>query len=207
MKHGLILIAHEDSAFIHSARTLLEEEGWRVEGYSDGAVAFSRINETRPKLVLLSLFAPAINSFEFIRTIRSSDLATTILIATAETDSEAAIAQALEAGAYDLLPSPRQAESFLAAIRRAVERQNLIDELASLRKALEGENGAIVGMSEKGVKLEAVERELLQRALARFQGNQTRAAKYLDITRRTLIYRMEKYKLRTQSVATSQAPE
>ena len=45
---------------------------------------------------------------------------------------------------------------------------------------------------------EAVERELILRALEQAKGNQTKAAKYLDISRRTLIYRMEKYGLSTE---------
>ncbi len=48
-------------------------------------------------------------------------------------------------------------------------------------------------LPEEGISLEGIERELILRALERFEGNQTHAAKYLDISRRTLIYRMEKY--------------
>ena len=44
-----------------------------------------------------------------------------------------------------------------------------------------------------GISLEAVEKELIVRALEKFNGNQTHAAQYLDISRKTLIYRMEKY--------------
>ena len=50
-------------------------------------------------------------------------------------------------------------------------------------------------LPDEGISLESVERELILRALERFKGNQTHAAKYLDISRRTLIYRMEKYGL------------
>jgi len=53
--------------------------------------------------------------------------------------------------------------------------------------------GFRVEMPEEGISLEGVERELILRALERFEGNQTHAARYLDISRRTLIYRMEKY--------------
>ena len=48
----------------------------------------------------------------------------------------------------------------------------------------------------QGISLEAVERELIVRALEKFHWNQTRAAQYLDISRKTLIYRMEKFGLR-----------
>ncbi len=47
-----------------------------------------------------------------------------------------------------------------------------------------------------GLSLEAVEKELIAQALNRFHGNQTQAARYLDLSRKTLIYRMEKYGLR-----------
>jgi two-component system, NtrC family, response regulator len=44
-----------------------------------------------------------------------------------------------------------------------------------------------------GISLERVERDLIVRALEKFNWNQTQAARYLDISRRTLIYRMEKF--------------
>ena len=50
----------------------------------------------------------------------------------------------------------------------------------------------------EGISLEAVERELIRRALEKFDGNQTKAARYLDISRKTLIYRMEKYGLKAR---------
>jgi two-component system NtrC family response regulator len=50
-------------------------------------------------------------------------------------------------------------------------------------------------LPEDGLSLEAVERELIERALRKFDGNQSRAARYLGIPRKTLIYRMSKYGL------------
>jgi DNA-binding NtrC family response regulator len=53
----------------------------------------------------------------------------------------------------------------------------------------------------QGISLEAVEKELILRALEKFNGNQTQAARYLDLSRKTLIYRMEKFGLRKESAA------
>lgn len=50
----------------------------------------------------------------------------------------------------------------------------------------------------QGISLEGVEKDLIVRALAKFHGNQTHAAQYLDISRKTLIYRMEKFGLRKE---------
>lgn len=46
-----------------------------------------------------------------------------------------------------------------------------------------------------GLSIEEVEREIIRQALEMHGGNQTRAARYLDITRSALIYRMQKYGL------------
>lgn len=48
----------------------------------------------------------------------------------------------------------------------------------------------------QGISLEAVEKELIVRALEKFHWNQTHAARYLDLSRKTLIYRMEKFGLK-----------
>ncbi|MBN9659092.1 MAG: sigma-54-dependent Fis family transcriptional regulator [Acidobacteria bacterium] len=48
----------------------------------------------------------------------------------------------------------------------------------------------------QGISIEAVERELVLRALQRFNWNQTKAAEFLDISRKMLIYRLEKFNLR-----------
>ncbi len=53
----------------------------------------------------------------------------------------------------------------------------------------------LVELPEQGISLEGVERELLLRALEKFNWNQSQAARFLDISRRTLIYRMEKHGL------------
>ena len=45
----------------------------------------------------------------------------------------------------------------------------------------------------QGVSLDAVEKELIQRALKKFNWNQTHTARYLDISRKALMYRMEKH--------------
>ena len=47
----------------------------------------------------------------------------------------------------------------------------------------------------QGISLDAVEKELILSALKKFNWNQTHAARYLDLSRKTLIYRMEKYNI------------
>jgi DNA-binding NtrC family response regulator len=52
-----------------------------------------------------------------------------------------------------------------------------------------------IELPDEGISLEDVEKELLLAALEKHNWNQTRAAAYLNITRSTLLYRMQKFSL------------
>jgi two-component system NtrC family response regulator len=54
----------------------------------------------------------------------------------------------------------------------------------------------MMGLPEGELNLEAIEKQLILQAMEKCKGNQTRAAKYLSMTRRALGYRLEKYALR-----------
>ena len=52
---------------------------------------------------------------------------------------------------------------------------------------------AQMALPETGISLEALEKDLILQALKKSAGNQTRAARYLHMSRRALAYRLEKY--------------
>jgi len=83
-----------------------------------------------------------------------------------------------------------------------ITRDDLPDFLRSERPAEE----LHFDLPPQGISLEAVEKELIVRALERFGWNQTHAAQYLDISRKTLIYRMEKFALRKERAGPEDPP-
>ncbi len=66
---------------------------------------------------------------------------------------------------------------------------------AQIRQAKSRVSAINLKLPDEGISLEDVEKEILVQALEKHQWNQTRAARYLDISRKTLIYRMEKFGL------------
>jgi DNA-binding NtrC family response regulator len=74
-----------------------------------------------------------------------------------------------------------------------ITREELPDKL---KKANTGVEDLILNIPEQGISLEELEKKLIIKALEKRKGNQTRAAEFLGITRPTLIYRMEKFKLK-----------
>jgi two-component system NtrC family response regulator len=66
----------------------------------------------------------------------------------------------------------------------------------SLRRDLPRFGGARLDLPPEGIVLEEVERGLIEEALRRSGGNQSAAARFLGLTRQTLVYRMQKFGLR-----------
>ena len=65
-----------------------------------------------------------------------------------------------------------------------------------LREERAGVDALEIGLPPQGISLEAIEKELILKALEKCDWNQTHAARYLDISRKTLIYRMERHGIR-----------
>jgi two-component system NtrC family response regulator len=78
---------------------------------------------------------------------------------------------------------------------------------AFLRKEHASVDTMNLDLPPQGISLEAIEKELILKALAKFKWNQTHAAKYLDISRKALIYRMEKHGIRTEAGNAESEPE
>jgi two-component system NtrC family response regulator len=119
------------------------------------------------------------------------------------------------AGRYDVPILSVSEEAMQSLVRyhwpgNVRELQNVIERLAVLSKdnLIRVENlpeevrraesrVASIGLKlpEEGIDLEEVEKEILLQALEKHAWNQTQAAKYLNISRKTLIYRMDKFSL------------
>jgi DNA-binding NtrC family response regulator len=70
----------------------------------------------------------------------------------------------------------------------------MLDDLPDyLRRERSAAEALHLDLPPEGISLDGVEKELILRALLKFNWNQTHAAKFLDISRKTLIYRMEKH--------------
>ncbi len=75
---------------------------------------------------------------------------------------------------------------------RTIEPENLPLEIAA-PEAATGQRG--FALPEEGIRLEELEAEMIRQALARTDGNRSRAARLLGLSRDTLLYRLKKYAL------------
>lgn len=99
---------------------------------------------------------------------------------------------------YDWPGNIRELENLIERLVVLTDAEEIVDAHLPepLRQELPRFGGARVDLPAAGIVLEELERGLIEEALRRSQGNQTIAARFLGVTRSTLIYRMQKFGLR-----------
>jgi two-component system NtrC family response regulator len=150
MKGNLVLVVDDDLSLRRVMKMQLEEAGYDVAVAADGEEADAIIGERRPKLVITDLMMPRLGGIELLRRVRDNDLDTTFIMITAFGSVETAV-EAMKAGAYDYVTKPIDYEALGLVVERAMERQNLLDEVRNLRSALDQRYGfeSIVGRSKR----------------------------------------------------------
>ena len=149
MNRNLIVVVDDDSSVRRVLKMQLEEAGYEVALAADGEEARGIIDERRPKLVITDLRMPCADGMDLLRHIHEEQLETTVIIITAFASVDTAVA-AMKAGAYDYISKPIDYDALVLAVHRAMERQNLLEEVRNLRSALDGRYGFenIVGESK-----------------------------------------------------------
>jgi two-component system, NtrC family, response regulator AtoC len=153
MKQKHILVVDDDSSLRRVMKMQLEEAGYEVSLASDGEEAWITLQETEPYLVITDLRMPT-TGLELLRRITKEGLQTTVIVITAFGTVETAV-EAMKLGAYDYVTKPVDFDALLVVVHRAMERQNLLEEVRNLRSALDARYGfeGIVGQSKSFLRV------------------------------------------------------
>jgi len=83
----MLLVVDDDLGILRLLESFLKDEGYRVMTASNGAEALKRVQEERPKLILLDLGMPIMDGPSFVAALRSGgDHNIPIVLMTAATD-------------------------------------------------------------------------------------------------------------------------
>lgn len=148
MKRNHILVVDDDSSLRRVMKMQLEEAGYEVSLASDGNEAWQMLQEIEPYLVITDLRMPT-TGLELLERTSRENLQTTVIVVTAFGTVETAV-EAMKLGAYDYVTKPLDFDALLLVVQRAMERQNLIEEVRTLRSALDQRYGfeGIIGQSK-----------------------------------------------------------
>jgi two-component system NtrC family response regulator len=145
-----ILLVDDDASQRKVIEFWLREEGYSTLTAGDGKSALPILEERSPDLVVADIRMPGMDGLELLSRIRAINQDTPVILMTAFGTVNNAV-DAMKLGATDYLLKPLNPEELKIIVRRALERQDLLDENRSLRKladaGLRFEN--LVGCSQK----------------------------------------------------------
>jgi len=145
MTTNRILVVDDDSSLRRVMKMQLEEAGYEVALAPDGDQAFTMLQELQPRLVITDLRMPT-SGMELLRRIAGGNIETTVIVVTAFATIETAV-EAMKMGAYDYVTKPLDFDVLALTVHRAMERQNLLEEVRTLCSDLDERFGfeSIVG--------------------------------------------------------------
>ena len=149
MNRKRILVVDDDESLRRVTQMQLEEIGYEVTIAGDGGQALAALESISPALVISDLKMPGMSGLDLLKRIRTEYPETTVILITAFGSVQSAV-EAMRAGAYDYITKPIDYDALAITVNRALERQQLLDEVRSLRSTLDEKYGFenIIGHSK-----------------------------------------------------------
>jgi len=134
-----ILVVDDDTSLRRVMKMQLEEAGYEVSIASDGSQAYSMLKDLQPTLIITDLRMPT-SGLELLGRIAQEEIQTTVIVITAFGTVDTAV-EAMKMGAYDYVTKPLDFDALVLVVHRAMERQNLLEAVRTLRSALDQRYG------------------------------------------------------------------
>jgi len=131
-----ILVVDDEESIRKTLRMALEYEGYTVTEASSGADALERIEREPSDLVFLDIKMPGMDGLEVLGEIRERTTAPQVIMISGHGTVQTAV-QATKLGAFDFIEKPLETERILVAVRNALERKELQEEVGRLRPRFE----------------------------------------------------------------------
>jgi len=131
-----ILVADDDAAIRSLLKDFLEEEGYQVTEATSGQEALESLREDKHDLVLLDVRLPGMTGLDVLKQLREKEGEVPVILVTAFGSPNIAI-QASSLGAYSYITKPFDLDDVLNNIQRFFERQQLKEEVRTLRSQIE----------------------------------------------------------------------
>jgi DNA-binding response OmpR family regulator len=116
-----ILVVEDEAKVASFIKRALEEESYAVDLCADGAQGLAMAEGGTHDLIILDVMLPSLSGVEVLAALRRKNIATPVLILTAQTQIEHKV-RGLDAGADDYLTKPFAIEELLARVRALLRR-------------------------------------------------------------------------------------
>ena len=157
MSKGKILVVDDEASLRLLLSNELSRAGYMVEAVADGEIALSRLREDFYHVVLLDIVMPRTDGVEVLRTIKSDNIPSEVIILTGNATLESAI-ECMKIGAFEYVRKPYSLNELIIQIERAIDHQRSQLDLKLLRSELikKGHGGNLVGKSKVMMDLQKI---------------------------------------------------
>jgi len=147
-QQATILVVDDDPGHLTTLKTIIKSWDYRVDTATDGTAAVQAVKKKPFDLILMDVRMTRMSGIEALKLIKDYNPAIPILIMTAYSSVDSAVA-ALKTGAYDYLTKPLDFEALKLTIARALEHIQLKAENRYLKEKLDAgfDNQRIIGKS------------------------------------------------------------
>ena len=154
-----ILVVDDDAIERKLLSALLgKAAGYEVATAEDGASALEAVERHLPNAVILDLQMPGMNGMEVLKNLHQRHPRLPVLMLTGVTDVKTAV-EAVQAGAHNYLTKPFENDHLLITLQRALEKDELLEEVADLRKKV-GKGPALSRILGKGPAIQEVVQQI-----------------------------------------------
>jgi two-component system response regulator ChvI len=116
-----IALVDDDKNILASVSMLLEQEGYHVRTFTDGAAALTALTTAPPDMAILDIKMPRMDGLELLRRLRQANDALPVIFLTSK-DEEIDELMGLNAGADDYIRKPFSQRLLLERVRAVLRR-------------------------------------------------------------------------------------
>lgn len=152
-RHLKVLIVDDEMELRKSVASILTQQlndcEFETVEAGNGREAIEAVQKADFDLVVMDVRMPEMSGLEALEKIKEHDPRTFVVIMTAHANLEDAV-QAIKYGAYDYIEKPVQPEKLLEIVRKAVETQEMVSDIAISSPILDDDvDTEFVGQSQK----------------------------------------------------------
>jgi two-component system, NtrC family, response regulator AtoC len=151
-----VLVVDDEPGLRHSLGLLLTDAGYDVTAEGTGTRALERARAESFDLILCDVRMPDMDGLAFLRSYKQGGGPALVIMMSAYGGEEAALA-AMKEGAYDYVPKPFRPDEVVLTLRKAEEREQLGNTIATLKAQLDSSAAVRAVIAESAAMRQALD--------------------------------------------------
>ena len=196
-----VYFVDDDRGVIHSSVQWLSLSGLKVQAFADPLQLLKNIRPQEPCVVVSDIRMPELDGIALMKHVHAKDRHIPIILITGHGDIQLAV-EAMKAGAHEFLTKPFSPERLLEIIKEAIDKRTsqleanvpiaapVPNKPTRSKPEIEADAATTGPLSEM---VDDYEKKLIEKTLAKHNGDISAAIEELDLPRRTLNAKMTKH--------------